>query len=94
MNLRPAAAAATFVVLVSICGAAAAKDCTGSFIRRSCKLGAAEGMCAYPKERGTVEDFMGWEREDGVLGYTIYRLGAYPAKDIVIEKGCRLSRYN
>lgn len=93
MNLRSVAATALVAVL-SMGGAAAAKDCTGTFIRRSCKLGAAEGMCAYPREKGAVEDFMGWEREDGVLGYTIYRLGAYPAKDIRLQKGCRLSRYN
>lgn len=94
MYFRPAAAAAAFVAFMSMCEAVAAKDCAGTFIRRSCKLGAAEGICAYPKEKGTEEDFMGWEREEGVLGYVIYRLGAYPAKDIVLKKGCRLSRYN
>lgn len=93
MKLRPAAAAA-FFALMSTCETAAAKDCAGTFIRRSCMLGAADGICGYPKEKGVEEDFMGWERKDGVLGYTVYRLGAYPAKDIVLKKGCRLNRYN
>lgn len=81
-------------VLLAFSTFASARDCTGTFIRRSCMMGAAEGMCAYPREKGQEEEFMGWEIQDGVKGYAVYRLGAFAAKDVVLKPGCRLKRYN
>ncbi|GJE61661.1 hypothetical protein [Methylobacterium trifolii] len=79
--------------LLALSSASSARDCTGTFIRHSCKLGAAEGICAYPREKGDVEDFMGWEVDEGVRGYVVYRMGAYPAKDIKLKPGCTLKPY-
>jgi hypothetical protein len=79
--------------LLTLSSAASARDCTGTFIRRSCKMGAAEGMCAYPREKGDVESFMGWEVDEGVRGYVVYKMGAYPAKDIKLKPGCTLKPY-
>lgn len=72
---------------------ASARDCSGTYIRRSCMMGAADGICGYPREKGTREDFMGWEMQDGERGYVVYRMGAYPAKDIRLDPGCRLGKY-
>jgi len=92
MNMRLPAAFALVLALTTV--AASARDCTGTFIRRSCMMGAAEGTCAYPREKGQEEDFMGWEMQDGVKGYVVYRLGAFAERDIVLKPGCRLKRYN
>lgn len=80
--------------LLAFSSAASARDCTGTFIRRSCMMGAAEGVCDYFREKGQEEDFMGWEMQDGVKGYVVYRLGAFAERDIVLKPGCRLKRYN
>lgn len=91
MHLRLPAAIAVALALTTV--AASARDCAGTFIRRSCKMGAAEGMCAYPREKGDVEDFLGWEVDEGVRGYVVYKMGAYPAKDIKLKPGCTLKPY-
>lgn len=79
--------------LLALSSGASARECTGTFIRRSCMLGAADGICANPKQAGQEEDFEGFEFEDGVKGYSVYRLGAYPAKDIRLKPGCTLKAY-
>lgn len=79
--------------LLALSSAASARDCSGTYIRRSCMMGAADGICGYPREKGTREDFMGWEMQDGERGYVVYRMGAYPAKDIRLDPGCRLGKY-
>lgn len=81
------------LAVTMVASEAFAKDCPGVFIRRSCMLGAAPGMCGYPKDMGTEEDFMGWEIQDGVRGYAVYRLGTYAAADIRLRPGCKLGRY-
>lgn len=82
------------VTMIAGEASAASGYCSGVFIRRSCKMGASQGICSYPKARGLREDFEGWEIEDGVLGYAVYRLGAYPAKDIRLDPGCKLKKYS
>lgn len=91
MEIRLPAAFALVLALTTV--AASARDCTGTFIRRSCMMGAAGGMCAYPREKGDVEDFLGWETAEGVRGYVVYRMGAYPANDIKLKPGCTLKPY-
>lgn len=91
MNLRLVAAViAAFVALPS---GAFAKDCMGTFVRRSCMTAGGPNQCTYPQEAGTRMEFMGWEDDDGVKAYSVYRLGAYPAKDIKLDRGCKLGRY-
>lgn len=56
-------------------------------------LGAAPGVCGYPKEKGTDEDFVSCKIQDGVRGYAVYRLSSYAAADIRLRPGCKIGKY-
>lgn len=87
--IRPAFAAAA--ALLTLTAGADAKDCKGTFLRRSCETSGG-AACPQPIAAGTRHEFQGWGMTDGVRTYSIYRLGYWPAKDIRIEPGCRLQR--
>ncbi len=63
--------------------------CSGTFIRRSCMMESG----AHCQRAGTVDDFVGWEDVAGKRGYVLYRMGRYDARDIRLEKGCKLKKY-
>jgi hypothetical protein len=93
MRLISVLAFAAAIGTAMLASSASARECSGTYIRRSCMMGATAGYCGYPREKGTREDFMGWEIQDGERGYAVYRLGVYPAKDIRLDPGCRLGKY-
>ena len=80
------------LAVTTVASEASSRDCPGVFIRRFCMLGAAPGICGYPKETGTEEDFMAWEIQNGVRGYAVYHLGAYAAAGIRLRPGCKLGK--
>jgi hypothetical protein len=67
--------------------------CWGTFTRHSCMNGTSGKDCAYPRKPGDRDEFMGWDDQDGVRSYVIYRLGAYPAANIAIDDGCHLREW-
>lgn len=69
------------------------KWCWGTFARHSCMNGTSGADCAYPREAGDRDEFMGWSYEDGQRVYVIYRLGAFPAANIAIDDGCHLREW-
>lgn len=89
--IRPAFAAAA--TLLALTAGTDAKDCKGTFLRRSCEASGGAG-CPQPIEAGSRHEFMSWGITEGMRTYSIYRLGNWPAKDIRIDPGCRLSREN
>ncbi len=63
--------------------------CSGTFIRRSCITISGD----HCKKAGFEDDFVGWRVENGTLVYVRYRIGDYDARDIRIERGCKLKKY-